>query len=907
MNKKIHRYKRFWLLLLVVAYLLVGFFYVPKIIKQQLQQQISEQLDMQADLTAVKFNPITFTTELHDLALTDANQETWFSSSETSIDFDPLNLLWGEWKFSDLKLVQPNITLLTDADGQVIIPALPEFPVSEESDESIDFSIDDIHLVQGRMNLQAGNIKKDFALNIKSIEFRHEKFSLTDEDTRFNVKITTEQDESIELDGHYNHKQQFIQSNIVLAAWQATTLNQILPNELKINNQNGLIDASAEINWLLNKNPQLNFTEVKISNLNTNWQNEIGINDFSAIITGAAVDTEKQLIEIESISSEQANWQLNWPLSQPSESNLEEAPDTSDDSAQWQVKVNLIDIKNWPVEIIDNELQANLHLNIDSLGINSVNNGSDSFMASSKIRFAEAGMLTISSEQRLVPFAFNADFDIDDFTLQQLAPWITAQSGLVLTQGKLKTSQEITLNEEYFTLIGNLSISEAVIKNQAGQDIADIGELMIGATSISSQEKSITVDQISLDRANGNIIIDAEKNINIQNLKPQVDTAEHQPEEPSEWVIKVGAINIKDTSTALIDQSVEPTVSTKITELNGQIKGLSSESLSKADVNISGKFNQFSPLSIQGKINPLSSDAYTDLKVVIEDLDLLAFSPYSASYVAFPINGGKLNLELDYSLNQHELIGKNNMLFKQLKFGNKTDSPDAVQLPLKLAVSLLSDGKGEMKIDLPVSGNIDDPEFSYGGLIGKALFKLITGIVASPFKLLGKLIPNPDPNLSDIQFNPGSAELIESEKNKLNQIAEIMAKKTELNLQLNPHIDSSFDEQELKQIMLLQTAPFAEFDVSNEQVMQWLEAQISAEKLATYANETAYDHNKMWQDLVQKQVISPEQFQALTDARNLSIKNYLLESAGIAAEKVFVEQAQAAENNQAMIKIGVSR
>ncbi|MGJ8663756.1 MAG: DUF748 domain-containing protein, partial [Marinicella sp.] len=384
-------------------------------------------------------------------------------------------------------------------------------------------------------------------------------------------------------------------------------------------------------------------------------------------------------------------------------------------------------------------------------------------------------------------------------------------------------------------------------------------------------------------------------------------TAEHQPEEPSEWVIKVGAINIKDTSTALIDQSVEPTVSTKITELNGQIKGLSSESLSKADVNISGKFNQFSPLSIQGKINPLSSDAYTDLKVVIEDLDLLAFSPYSASYVAFPINGGKLNLELDYSLNQHELIGKNNMLFKQLKFGNKTDSPDAVQLPLKLAVSLLSDGKGEMKIDLPVSGNIDDPEFSYGGLIGKALFKLITGIVASPFKLLGKLIPNPDPNLSDIQFNPGSAELIESEKNKLNQIAEIMAKKTELNLQLNPHIDSSFDEQELKQIMLLQTAPFAEFDVSNEQVMQWLEAQISAEKLATYANETAYDHNKMWQDLVQKQVISPEQFQALTDARNLSIKNYLLESAGIAAEKVFVEQAQAAENNQAMIKIGVSR
>jgi hypothetical protein len=416
------------------------------------------------------------------------------------------------------------------------------------------------------------------------------------------------------------------------------------------------------------------------------------------------------------------------------------------------------------------------------------------------------------------------------------------------------------------------------------------------------------IDQITIDQANGNIIIDPDKNINIQNLKPTDDSSKEESKDTTDWTIKIGAINIKDTSTALIDQSVDPEVKTSISELNGQIKGLSSENLSKADVDIKGKFNQFSPLSIQGQINPLGSAAFTDLKVVVEDLDLLAFSPYAASYVAFPINGGKLNLELDYSLNQHVLRGENNLLFKQFKLGDKSPAPDAIDLPLKLAVTLLSDMNGEMKINLPVSGNLNDPEFSYGGLVGKAIFKLITSIVASPFKILGALIPNPDPNLSDIQFASGSADLLSSEQNKLNQIAEIMAKKPDLNLQLNPQIDAAFDQTGLKLIGLLALAPFNVFDVTDNTVTEWLTAQLTAEELLTYQlDDGNVDNAKIWQDLLNQQPVSEEQLNALTEQRNLSIKNYLIEHAEIAAEKIFVEQARAAANNQALIKIGVSR
>lgn len=548
MKKKFYRYKRFWLLLLIAAYLLMGFFYVPKIIKQQLQQQISNQLNMHAELTAVKFNPLTFSIQLHDLKLTDANQKAWYNSKKTAINFDPFNLLWGEWKFSDLKLFQPNITLLINEAGQILIPALPDFPAPDDTRKSLNFTIEDIEMTQGHMSLQAGNVKQDFALNIKRIEINQDKLSFSDEDTHFDIKITTDNDESIALNGQYNHLQQLIESQIELIDWQATTLNKVLPDQLMINNQSGLIHASGEISWLLSQKPRLNFTEIQIQGLNSVWQDEINVKNLNATISNTLLDTETQIIQIESINSDQANWQLNWPLTLPSDLKIDEAPNETTETSQWQVKLKFIEIINWPVEIIDNTLHAQLRLNLDSLGLNSVNNNSEPFIVTSQISLAPAGLVTINSEQSLAPLNLNADIAVADLTLAQLNPWITAQSGWVLTQGRLKAKQNLVLTDEDLKLNGNLSISNAIILNQAGQGIADIDELVIGATSLSSQDKSIVLDQITMDRANG-IIIDAAKNSNIQNLETdKTSNNSDSASPPGDWTIKVGTVNMKDTN-----------------------------------------------------------------------------------------------------------------------------------------------------------------------------------------------------------------------------------------------------------------------------------------------------------------------------------------------------------------------
>jgi hypothetical protein len=98
--------------------------------------------------------------------------------------------------------------------------------------------------------------------------------------------------------------------------------------------------------------------------------------------------------------------------------------------------------------------------------------------------------------------------------------------------------------------------------------------------------------------------------------------------------------------------------------------------------------------------------------VSFKNLALTTVSPYSGKFAGYPITKGKLSLDLAYKLSVMELVGENKVLVDQITMGNRVESPDATSLPIPLALALLKDRKGQIDIDLPVRGNLDDPDFS---------------------------------------------------------------------------------------------------------------------------------------------------------------------------------------------------
>jgi hypothetical protein len=168
-----------------------------------------------------------------------------------------------------------------------------------------------------------------------------------------------------------------------------------------------------------------------------------------------------------------------------------------------------------------------------------------------------------------------------------------------------------------------------------------------------------------------------------------------------------------------------PRISATLTELAGRLTGLSSDVATQADVEIRGALDHTGQLGITGRINPLARDLFVDMKAEVKDLDLPPASPYSAKYVGYGIRKGKLSLALAYHITSRKLHATNHLLFDQLTFGDKVQSPDAVNWPVKLAVALLKDRHGVIDVDLPIAGSLDDPDFKVGRLIWKALGNLV--------------------------------------------------------------------------------------------------------------------------------------------------------------------------------------
>ena len=273
-------------------------------------------------------------------------------------------------------------------------------------------------------------------------------------------------------------------------------------------------------------------------------------------------------------------------------------------------------------------------------------------------------------------------------------------------------------------------------------------------------------------------------------------------------------VTIENGSANFADMLTKPHFATGIKGLNGTVKGLSSESLARADVSLEGKVDEYAPAKIAGQINPLSEDVYTDLAMEFKNIELTSFNPYSGKFAGYAIEKGKLSVDLKYKVSENMLVGENKIVLDQLTLGERVESPDATNLPVGLAIALLKDRNGVIDIDLPIRGDLSDPEFSYGHIIFQALLNLIAKAATSPFAMLGGLIGSGDEELSFIEFDFGSAELQPQETGKLDTLAKALLERPALGLEIKGAADTEHDRLALAEAKLLEQLKLAKVNES---------------------------------------------------------------------------------------------
>ena len=151
-----------------------------------------------------------------------------------------------------------------------------------------------------------------------------------------------------------------------------------------------------------------------------------------------------------------------------------------------------------------------------------------------------------------------------------------------------------------------------------------------------------------------------------------------------------------------------------------------------------------------------------------------------------------------------KLTAENHIFIDQLTFGDHVDSPDATNLPIRLAVSLLKNSKGQIDVRIPISGSLSDPQFSIGSIILGAFMNLIVKAATAPFSLLasafGSVTGSGAPqDLAYIEFAPGYSTLTPESQQKLDTVAKALADRTALKLNIEGRIDPKFDTDGYKE------------------------------------------------------------------------------------------------------------
>ena len=256
-------------------------------------------------------------------------------------------------------------------------------------------------------------------------------------------------------------------------------------------------------------------------------------------------------------------------------------------------------------------------------------------------------------------------------------------------------------------------------------------------------------------------------------------------------VVNVGPISLVNGQVRFSDRFITPNYSANLSELNGRLGGFSSATPGAAvapvmaDLELRGKAEGTASLEIAGKLNPLVTPLALDITGRVRDLELPPLSPYAIKYAGYGIERGKMSVDVNYVIKPDgQLTARNKLVLNQLSFGDKAEN-SAASLPVKLAVALLADRNGVIDLDLPISGLLNDPQFSLAPVIGKVILNVIGRAITAPFSLLVRALGGSSGSgneLATVSFAAGSAQLTSAARAGLDKVATALADRPGLQL-----------------------------------------------------------------------------------------------------------------------------
>lgn len=654
-------------------------------------------------------------------------------------------------------------------------------------------------------------------------------------------------------------------------------------------------------------------------------------------IDNTSLDLAKQQVVIGQVRSQgleawaarEADGQLDWQklFAKPESAKSETAETTSQagDSKSWQVLLQDVQLRDYKAHLADRVPQQEVAVEVGPLNLDLKNFdslGDKPFDLRLDSGLGKQGKLQAAGNVQLSPTSAQLKVATQDIDLRVAQAYLSPFIHLELRSGLLGSDLDVQLKSTEplaLSVTGNAKVDQLhTLDTLRERDFVRWKQLRVGGLDYRHGE-SLAIERVELDQPYARFVINEDLTTNVSELiVPQPATPnESKADAGKPLAIRIGGVAINDGSANFADFSLTPSFATAVQQMNGRIGVLDNQKPQAASVDIQGKVDRYAPMSIKGKLTPFDPLNSLDIATSFKNVELTTITPYSGKFAGYRIRKGRLNLDLHYRIEKGQLNAENKVLVENLQLGERVDSPDAVDLPIRLAVALLKDTQGRIAIELPVQGDLNNPQFSVMPIVWQTLRNLVLRAAQAPFKFIAGLVGGSNVDLSTVPFAAGSAELEGDARQALDTLAKALEERPNLRLEVEGQAAQRADgpllaEQRLQRefregwYKVLQRrgdkvpASPDELTVAEDEQAALLEGIYRTRLKQQPPAEWAELDKEQRQQNMRKAVLdswaqSKLLLRQLAQQRAATIKDYLVEQGGLYDERVYLIDANLGE------------
>ena len=845
---------RRWMIIAATALLLftvVGFFVLPPIIKDQAEKRLSTALGRKVTIGKVRLNPyaLSITVEQFDIRLKDLDG-SFLGWDRLYVNFDLLSSLTGDWVLSEIELDGYHVAAVIKPDGTLnfadlieratALSAKPPGAPAAPAKPMRPIRIGHLAVNDARLEFSDLSRSKPFVTVLGPVTFVVTGLRTTGaQGAPYHFEAVTEAGEKLSWTGRLaadplESHGDFSIENLILKKYSPYFADRIRADltdgKLTIR---GHYDAALE-----GKSRTLKLVggEVHLRDLHLAERgNGLLAVDLPVLdVTGIQADAVAFKARVDHVMltgghvavRREQDGSLNLlTMLTPEPGTAGSAASTGPAPAPAPLpdaRVDDVEVKDFKIDVTDNAAPRPAHLELSGLQFSLKNVSlADGAVMPLHLAFtwAPQGTVSVSGQVTLKP-EVTADLktDVSSLAILPLSPYVEEFANVRITQGTVTTSNMVHLalpaagGMPVVSFAGDVAVDQfGLVDGVHNEDLAGFAAFRLKELKASTAPQlTVSLSELDLAGPYARAMINSDKSVNLvaillnknrglgkSSAPAAVPAPVTTPAAPLPNV-EVGKIVITDGDFSFADRSLEPNVRMGINQFGGTITGLSSAHLAKAEVDLKGMVDGAGPVSISGKLDPLGAVRSLDIKVDYKNVDLLPLSPYTGKFAGYELARGKLVVDTKVNVEGNKLTSTNVITLHQFTFGAATNSPDAVHLPVRLGVALLKDLDGNIVIDVPVEGRIDDPDFHIGKVVWRVIGNLLAKAATSPFSLLGSMFGGGGDELAFQEFTPGGHDLLPTERPKLDTLVRALTNRPALSLGLEGSYDAPADAYALK-------------------------------------------------------------------------------------------------------------